>query len=393
MQSPTETQIDETAPIIAADVYEIEVPFAVPYKMAHGTFASSSAVLVKLTDRDGVEGWGEADPSEAFSGETSSGVADLLKNRLLPLIINLKRPHPGYVDDVLDRHIAGNYSAKGAISMALLDLLGKRINLPAADLLGGALRDSLPVLWPLSNGTADEDRETIDHRAALGFATFMVKMGSASPAHEIARLHQLFEWYGETYQYIPDANQGWSRDDACEFVRGVNTLPITFFEQPVDKRDLEGMAVVAAASSCPISADESLIDLTDAAHLAQTSAASVFSIKTSKNGGPFRAQAIAVTAKAFNIRCYMNSMLEFGIAQAASLQHAVTVGHLVDAGHAFMSTLRFAEDPTDFSSAIHQGVVHLPQTPGLGVSVDERHVERLAVGRDHLGAKTQLHTC
>jgi len=386
LQGPTENQLAGTAPVVEADVYEIDVPFVVPYKMAHGTFASSSAVLVKLTDCDGFEGWGEANPSEAFSGETSSGVARLLRDSLLPLVMTLSRPHPGYVDAVLDRHIAGNNSAKGAISMALLDLLGKRVNLPAAALLGGALRDSLPVLWPLSNGAADDDREIIDQRAALGFTTFMVKMGSASPAHEIARLHQLYKHYGDRFQYIPDANQGWSRDDAREFVRGVKALPLAFFEQPVDKHDLDGMALVAAASSFPISADESLIDLADAASLAKEAAASVFSIKTSKNGGPLRAQAIASVAKAFDIRCYMNSMLEFGISQAASLQHAVTVGHLVDAGHAFMSTLRFAEDPTDFSSLIHQGVVHLPSTPGLGVGVDERHVERLAVGRYQLGA-------
>ena len=75
----------------------------------------------------------------------------------------------------------------------------------------------------------------------------------------------------------------------------------------------------------------------------------------------------------------MNSMLEFGITQAASLQHAVTIRNLMDFGHAYMSTMRLAEDPTDFSSFVRAGVVHLPSTAGLGIEVDESHVRRLAV--------------
>jgi len=86
------------------------------------------------------------------------------------------------------------------------------------------------------------------------------------------------------------------------------------------------------------------------------------------------------------IRCYMNSMLEFDITQAASLQHAMTVTNLIDVGHAFMSTLRLAEDPTDFSSLVVNGVAHLPRAPGLGVQGDEWHVRRLAVASQHLAS-------
>ncbi|GAA0332581.1 hypothetical protein GCM10009087_48480 [Sphingomonas oligophenolica] len=75
-------------------------------------------------------------------------------------------------------------------------------------------------------------------------------------------------------------------------------------------------------------------------------------------------------------------MLEFGITQAASLQHAATMRNLIDVGHACMSALRLAEDPTDFSSFVREGVVHLPTAPGLGVQVDEQQVRRLTVASD-----------
>ena len=74
----------------------------------------------------------------------------------------------------------------------------------------------------------------------------------------------------------------------------------------------------------------------------------------------------------------MNSMIEFGITQAASLHHAVTIENLVDIGHAFMSTLRLVDDPTDFRSFVRDGTVHWNDRPGLGIEVDEAHVRRLA---------------
>ena len=146
------------------------------------------------------------------------------------------------------------------------------------------------------------------------------------------------------------------------------------------------MARLAISTALPISADESLTGLTEAARLASLRAASVFSIKSSKNGGPLRAQCIATVARAFGIRCYMNSMLEFGITQAASLQHAVTIPNLFDAGHAYMSTLRLAEDPTDFASLVSNGTVTLPSGPGLGVNVNEEHVRRLAIVSNRVSA-------
>jgi muconate cycloisomerase len=288
----------------------------------------------------------------------------------------------------LDALLAKHLCAKGAVSMALLDLLGKRLHVPVSTLLGGALRKSLPVLWPLSNGTAEDDIRVIDERAAQGFSSFMLKMGSAPVRDEVQRVAALEARYGRGIKLIADANQGWTRDEACEFLASVSGSHLAFVEQPVAKSDLEGMAMLAKASTLPISADESLTGLSEAAHLATLGAAGVFSIKSSKNGGPLRAQRIATVAQAFGIRCYMNSMLEFGITQAASLQHAATVTNLIDIGHAFMSTLRLAEDPTDFSSCVIHGVVHLPRGPGLGVQVDEQRVRRMAAASHRIGAQS-----
>lgn len=375
--------------IVAAEVFEIEAAFVTPYKLAEGTRATTRAVMLKLTDADGLEGWGEANPNVTFTGESTGDVMRALKETLLPALFACATPEPGRVDMLLDGLLAKQLCAKGAVSMALLDLLGKGLGVPVATLLGGAVRESLPVLWPLSNGTPEDDVPAIDERAALGFSTFMLKMGTSPVRDEIQRVGALEARYGDSLTFIADANQGWSRDDARQFLAGVSGSHLAFVEQPLAKGDLEGMTLLANASALPLSADESVVGLAEAGQIARLGAASIFSIKSSKNGGPLRAQRIAAVAKAFDIRCYMNSMTEFGITQAASLHHAMTVDNLVEVGHAFMSTLRLAEDPTDFSSFVRDGVVHMPAGPGLGITVDEDHVRLLAVSSFRTSADAQ----
>lgn len=385
-----EATIDEPArakwitPIVSAEIFEIEASFARPYALSFGTLATTRAILLKLTDADGVVGWGEANPLQPFTKESPQDAREALRDILLPAVLKERTPEPGRVDLMLDGLLGDQLCAKGAISTALLDLLGKRLAVPVSTLLGGAVRTALPVLWPLGSGTADDDIAIIEEKANEHFSSFMLKMGAVPARDEIGRVTTLAKRYGTRFKLIADANQGWQFNEALEFLVGVEGLPLAFVEQPLPKADFEGMARLALSTALPISADESLTGLAEAARLASLQAASVFSIKSSKNGGPLRAQRIATVAQAFGIRCYMNSMLEFGITQAASLHHAVTIPNLFDAGHAYMSTLRLAEDPTDFASFVREGVVTLPNGPGLGIEVDEQHVRRLAVAVDHL---------
>ncbi|MDN7177259.1 mandelate racemase [Caballeronia sp. SEWSISQ10-4 2] len=375
------------APIVAAEIFEIETQFVVPYKLAEGTHATTRAILLKFTDGDGVVGWGEADPNVTFTGESPGDAVRVLHDTLVPHVLGQTNPEPGRIDLTLDSLVPRHLSAKGAVTMALLDILGKRLRAPVATLLGGVIHESLPVLWPLSNGTADDDIRVIEEKSVQGFSSFMLKMGASPVADEVKRVAALEARYGSRVKFIADANQGWSLREAREFLDGVRGSNLAFVEQPIQKDDLEGMALLAGGTAFSISADESVVDVAHAAKIAKLGAASIFSIKSSKNGGPLRAQRIAAVAAAFGIRCYMNSMLEFGITQSASLQHAVTISNLVDVGHAFMSTLRLVEDPTDFSSFVRNGTVYFPNRDGLGVQVDEAHVRRMAVSSCALGAR------
>jgi len=81
-------------------------------------------------------------------------------------------------------------------------------------------------------------------------------------------------------------------------------------------------------------------------------------------------------AAGFDLKCLMNSMLEFGITQAASLHLGCTLPNLMDCGHAYGSVTRMSDDITDFGQNISDGIVTVPSGPGLGVVLDEDKLKK-----------------
>ncbi len=369
--------------IQGVDVYRVRVPLARPYHLSkiYGTLTHSNAVLVALTLADGTRGWGEADPGgRAFTGD-NAGMVMQQAREVVDGLLGVS------VEDWVDagRGLESHGSLSAAIDVACHDALARSRDVPVWRLLGERRRDRIEALWPTSSGDAASDLETIDEYAARGFRTFMLKMGDRAIDDELARLRAVLEAIPENTNVMVDANQGWTRAEALAFARGSAGLPLVLIEQPLAADDLDGLRQVREAASCPVSVDESLQKPADADAVVAAGAADVFSVKISKNGGLANAARIARTAADAGIRVLMNSMIELGITQAASLQLGVTLDNLVDCGHAYMSTLRMGDDVTDFSDFVVDGTARLPDLPGLGVSVDPDRIRRYVMDEYHVG--------
>ncbi len=373
--------------IHSIDIYALSIPFVTPYRLSriYGTVTDNQSIVIRIRTDDGLSGWGEANPLPPFTEETPAGVFNLLEGTLGPALVGADAGNIARCRRAVDECVPGNPTAKGALDMALHDLAGKAAGRPVHALLGGSLADDLPVLWPIGSGTPEEDRRVVEARAAEGFRSFMVKMGAQPVEREIRRVAALTERFHPEIRFIVDANQGWSQSEALRFVDGANRYPLALIEQPVDRNDIAGLARVRAASLAPVSADESVFSPVEAAALARAGAVDALSLKVSKNGGIAPARDIAVLAAANGMTCLMNSMLECGVTQAASLQLGCTLGNLVDCGHAYMSTLRLTDDFTDFGALVTDGRVRVLDEPGLGIAVDEAKVAALALRHASVG--------
>ena len=91
----------------------------------------------------------------------------------------------------------------------------RRSGVPAAALLGGAVRDSVPVLWTLASGDPAQEIEEAERKlAARLHDTFKVKIGAQAPEADLARLRRLAAALEGRAQLIVDANQAWDETTA-----------------------------------------------------------------------------------------------------------------------------------------------------------------------------------
>ncbi len=350
--------------------FHVTVPLAEPYVLSkqYGTVRDAHAVIVELGTDDGLVGHGEANPMPPFTEETWGGVFAAIEHHLAPCLLGEDPAAIGRINRELDRVLAGNLLAKGALDVALWDLAGKALG--------------VPVLWPFGSGTPQEDVERIAEKMEQGFETFMIKMGALPIATEIARVQAIAEAHGDAIRFNVDANQGWDLPQALEFMDGTAGFAIDFVEQPVPRsQQLWGFEALRARATHPLSADESVQTLSDAAALASRHLVDVLSLKISKNGGLSRTWKVATLAEAFGLKCLVNSMIELGVSQAAALHLAAALPNLLPGGHCFMSTLRLADDVTDFASRIERAVARVPDRAGLGIEIDPEKLERYTAHR------------
>ncbi len=365
------------------EVIHIRVPLKKPYKLSKrfGTLRNTEPVIVKLFTDQGLIGIGETDPRPPFTEENSETVKMLVKQYLGPAIIGMDPVNIATMHQVMDSMLKGNYLAKAAIDMACYDLIGKAANLRVCDLLGGALQEKIPIMWSVGGDTPEKNAEEALQRKDEGYASLMIKVGGPDVLDDVKRVKAIRGVVGHEYPLIVDANQGWDAHTAIGFCRRVVNCDIALLEQPVPYWDIEGLIKVKNSINIPVSADESVFTIYDAKTLIEKNAADVFSIKVAKHGGIFRSKEIMKLAETYGIQCMLNSMIEEGITQAASLQLGASANNLWKPGHAYFSPLRLEDDISNYSSQIMNGWVHVPEKPGLGITIREEIIEAYTVDK------------
>ncbi len=180
----------------------------------------------------------------------------------------------------------GNHGAKAAIEIALHDIAGRAAGKPVHALIGDKLRSRMPLLGVIGGGDFDGDLQDAEKKKAAGFTAFKIKVGIDTAAKDAERTRAICKLLGSGLLISADANQGFSTEQAIEYVRAVKGAGLDFFEQPVEAHDLAGMAAVAAVDAgIAIGADEGIHSLDDLQRHHDRKAARGASLKAIKLGG------------------------------------------------------------------------------------------------------------
>jgi muconate cycloisomerase len=334
----------------------------------------SRYVLVKVHTDAGLIGLGEVSCTPNWSGEDSVTSMHLIAKYLAPALTGENPTEIERLTRKMNRALIGNPFAKAGVEMALWDILGKAANLPLYRLLGGPVRDSVPIKFSISGLEPERAREIAAWVVAQGFQTAKVKVG-LDPEQDVARVRAVRETLGPDVRLGVDANGGWSPRVAIQTIRRLMEYHIYFAEQPVSPADVRWLADVRQQVAVPVMADESVFTLADAMSVVRAEAADILSVYVGK-GGIGQARKIAAVAEAAGITCTVGSNLELGVASAAMIHLAMaTPGIGAEEfpcdiiGPYYYDTDLLAE-PLSLSN----GRALAPEGPGLGVTLDEEKV-------------------
>src|SRR5919107_4780185 len=127
------------------------IPVRVPLKAgmttrtAHGDHVTSDYVIVRVHTDAGLVGLGEATVAARWSGETSRSCMAAIEDLIGPALAGPDPTRIHALRAAMDRELKLNPFTKAAVEMALWDLSGKAAGVPVHHLLGGKLRDEVPM--------------------------------------------------------------------------------------------------------------------------------------------------------------------------------------------------------------------------------------------------------
>ncbi|MBS0507317.1 MAG: muconate cycloisomerase [Proteobacteria bacterium] len=353
----------------------LDLPTIRPHQLSMATMNGQTLMLVRLRCSDGTVGVGEGTTigGLAYGEESPEGMKLAIDTYFAPLLLGADASHVPALMARLGKAIHGNRFAKCAVETALFDALGQRTGLPVSELLGGRVRDRLPVAWTLASGDTAKDIDEAERMLAQRrHRIFKLKIGRRSVAQDVAHVAAIKKALGERGVVRVDVNMAWSELQARRGLAGLVDAGCELVEQPV--ASAEALARLKGQFQIAVMADESLTGPVSAFALARVAGADVFAVKTEQSGGLQAAQQVAAIADAGGIELYGGTMLEGAVGTIAAA-HAFATFRNLQWGTELFGPLLLTEEILAEPLRYQDFELTVPSGPGLGLRLDEDRVQ------------------
>jgi muconate cycloisomerase len=370
--------------IAKVEVFPIRLPIQAVLTLPRGpsrTVAEGKRLaVVKVTGDDGTVGWGETGPSPRWSAETIESAVTSLRRYLAPAVIG----HDGFdiagLHERMNRELASGFDAgqpiaKSAIDIAVHDLVCRRLGISLSDWLGAKRLTKISLARLVSAPTPDEAAAITATAVAAGFPGLKVKVGgdvakdAAILSAVVAAAKGRFVW--------PDANQGFSAEDALILARTCEKLGIAMFEQPLASTDYGGLRRLMAATPVTIVIDEGAISLPVVIELLRQGLSPGIAVKVMKLGGIHYARQMCELARNAGLALIGSGLMDAPIGFATGVHVFAAYGMSLPAD---LNGPQFITDDYLARPIPREGeVVPVPTAPGLGIEIDEQKLARFAL--------------
>lgn len=340
-----------------------------PYKGKYSSVETVDRILLRLETNTGIVGWGEIRPSPSVKSATA-----ILRNEVIPEALGrdvweiesfLGCFHYEYLD--LKSYVAG-------VEMAMWDALGKHLDAPLHQLLGGKCTEEVPVSSPLGILSPERSREYARKALEAGFDVLKVKAGRNWQT-DVDRVIAMNDEVNGQLELRVDPNQGWNFEDAVRVGAQLEDAGIflQYLEQPVRIDSFGTYKRLRNRLTTPMGINEDAYFQRNLSHLLKEDAIDVAVVDLVPAGGILKLKSQAAVAADHGISVAHHDAFDLGIKKAAVL-HSVASTRAINLA---VDTVYLAwddyiiEDPHRISG----GKMPVPDGPGLGVTVNSDKLE------------------
>ncbi|MEK4515992.1 galactonate dehydratase [Paenibacillus sp. FSL H8-0122] len=346
-------------------------------------------LFLKIETDEGISGWGEP---------VVEGKAHTVQAAVEELMDYLIGQDPQRIEDLWQLMYRGGFYRGGAILMsalagidqALWDIKGKIYNAPVYQLLGGACRNSMRVYsWVGGDRPIDVVKAALEKKAA-GFTA--IKMNASEEmqfidTHDkiyaiVERVAAIREACGPEFGIAVDFHGRLHKPMARGLARELDPYRLMFIEEPVLPENNEVLREIAHHTSTPIATGERMYSRWEFKNLLKDGVVDIIQPDLSHAGGITECKKIFAMAEAFDVAVAPHCPLG-PIALAACLQVDATSYNAVIQEQSLgihynqgNDLLDYITDPSVF--AYSDGHVQIPSGPGLGITVNEEYVRKMA---------------
>ena len=379
------------------NLYRIRLPFRKPFATAKGTLSFRESLLVEVVDHAGRTGLGEcvSFPTDWYLPEVLDQDIRILRERLIPLVLNTVLLHPSEADGLFAACPGANElpMGRGALEPALWDLYGKVVEQPLWQLIGGQAPEgtdavAVPAGAAIPVGPVAETVAAAQRCVDAGYTRVKLKVTPGTAYFSAQAVRKAFP----DLVVSLDANQSFTEHD-IEELRNLDELDIAWIEEPLDPRrpvasgphDLFArLAQLQRRIKTPVCLDESIVSARDLARVLKHPELKCFALKIGKFGGIEPALQFVHMAQARGMRVWMGGMYDTGVSRR---MHAAfeTLSGVSDAGDIGATSRYFDTDVTNPPYTVERGQVTLTRRGhefGLGCELDRAALSHVLIDQE-----------
>ncbi len=355
------------------DIFPLKIPLKGSFRNANLAKTCQESIVLRVQTDEGIDGLGNVDPDPGYSEQSFAETLASVR-QLAPNLTGLDPLNILAALDRMDRIFPECLDAKAAVEMALFDLKGKVLGVPVHALLGGHLREEITLNGWIGMLPPDEAAREAVSWLERGFHSAKIKVGSGVETDR-DRVQAVREAVGKKMALRVDANEAYTVDDAILLAKAISQFDVSLFEQPVSRRDLDGMARVRKAVGIPIMADESILGPQTLIEVIKKEAAGIVKVKVMKQGGIHRTVQMIEMAEAAGIGCVIGHGFGLAINTLAEIHVAASCRNVLE-GCEFVGPLKMRGDVVKKPLSLEGGKVKVPHDQGLGSEIDEGELSK-----------------